>query len=189
MDPDDSLTPEPGEGYTPAIPGHKRLEPLRAVRMPRYKAQAWIQAPKEQVYDAILTPEVWSEIMPRLADLDVQPTNAEGFRMDVEHTLAGVGIDRTIVTQECDPADRLVVDLAGALEGTYKLDLGEQGTGTKIDLDAKYDLTYPVLDRVLRRYSDRYNQQFDAMLENLKHHVEHQPDHDQPPETTSKPQA
>jgi len=141
--------------------------------MGKYVKQIWISAPREDVIDAIKTPDTWRVIVPSMQDAEVTEADDDGYRLDFTYKLGGVRIKRAIETGEAEADDQWIFELTGMITGTYTFDISEQGTGTRVKFDAQYNVSNRVLERITRRFANRYvTRQLDSLLSNLKHYLE-----------------
>ena len=148
------------------------LQPYTFV-MQKYAKQIWISAPPEDVLDAVDTPDTWNIIVPSMRDAEVTERDGRGYRLEFGYSLAGVRVKRTLETKATESNSQRAFEFSGAMSGSYRFDITEQGVGTRVKLDVEYAFSSRVLDRLSRQFASQYvTRQFDSMLGNLKHYVE-----------------
>lgn len=133
-----------------------------------------IDAQPEDVFAYMDDPHNQVEITPSLTEVrDIEELPNGGKRLGYTYQMAGVGLDGTMETTEYEPAERVVFEMTGAIDGTIEWTFETENGTTRVTYTAEYDLPVPVLDRVVEPFAVRYNErELETTLANLKTRLE-----------------
>lgn len=133
--------------------------------MPSYKDQFWFNIQPSTVYNGLCSPQIWRETLTKTQS----ETQESGFPVTYSHRLGKQQLELTETTEE----KRIEFEDTGAINADYTFKIEPQGTGTKVEFDASYTVTYPLVQRlvgnVVRRYFER---RFESMLEHLQRQIQ-----------------
>lgn len=129
--------------------------------MPSYKDLFWLNIQPRAVYYELSSPHLWHSA---LAKPQSETQEAE-FPVTYSHRLGKQHLKITETTEE----ERIEFEDTGAINANYTFKIEPQGTGTKIEFDARYTVTYPLVQRLVGNVVGRYfERRFESMLDQLQ---------------------
>lgn len=146
--------------------------------MPTIEDGVWIDAPVDEVFDYMVSPENHVDFMPSLIEIeDVADIPSGGTEGEFAFKMLGVRLDGHFRDVEFDPPARREYRLEGDIEGTMTYDLRSEDGGTWLDVRNVSEPPGPdfvgrLTDRLVARYLTR---EIRSTLQNVKMVVEEAP--------------
>jgi carbon monoxide dehydrogenase subunit G len=133
-----------------------------------------IDSPPAEVFSFIDEPRNHVKITPSLVEVrDIETLPEGGTRAEYHYKLAGVELVGQVEDVKRSAGERLVQKLSGAIDGTIRYELRQNGE-TVVRYEANYRLPDTVVDTVLAPVAETYNErEAEATVENLKLLLEH----------------
>lgn len=143
--------------------------------MPTIEDDIWIDAPIDEVFEYMASPENHVDVMPSLVDISgVADRPTGGYEGDFTFEMLGVSLDGRFRDVEFEPPDRRVYRLEGDIEGTTTYDLRREDGGTRVRAKNVSEAPGPefvgrLTDPLVARYLAR---EIESTLQNVKMIVE-----------------
>ena len=134
-----------------------------------------IDAPLNEVFDYLDTPENQVEITPSLSASElVERLDNGGSHVRFTYSMAGISLDGEVRATTYEPNERIGFEMTnGPLDGTITWTFDGDNTQTTVTYAADYTVPTPVLQSVAETFAQRYNErELKTTLQNLKDRLE-----------------
>jgi hypothetical protein len=133
-----------------------------------------VDASIERIVQFLETPRSHCKVVPGLLALEtVRPVEDEAWRGQYVYKLAGVQLEGTIRTVNCELPTAMDLELSGAIDGEVRVrfDMAD-GEGVTIAVRVEYDLPETILAAVPEATATAYvRRELECTLGNLKTHL------------------
>ena len=142
--------------------------------MIKIKRQIHIDAPVDEVFDFVTAPENMPEVWPSMIKTEnIEPSATGGQDFDWEYKMAGMPFHGHSETLEFVPNKHVVIENKEGIPSKFIWDYSPDNGGTRLDLEAAYEIPVPILGKLAEKVVRRINEnEADAMLANIKAAVE-----------------
>jgi uncharacterized membrane protein len=134
-----------------------------------------IDAPLDEVFDYLDTPENQVEITPSLSASElIERLDNGGSHVRFTYSMAGISLDGEVRATTYEPNERIEFEMTnGPLDGTITWTFDADGGATHVTYAADYTVPTPVLQSVAEAFAQRYNErELQTTLQNLKDRLE-----------------
>ncbi len=142
--------------------------------MAKLDREVMINAPVEEVFQFVATPENFPEVWPSMVEVtNVEALPGGGHRFSWVYKMAGVKLNGESETVEYEENSRMVSETKGGIQSRFVWTFSAEGDGTRLNVDIEYTVPVPVAGKLAESVIVKMNdREATTLVSNIKDRLE-----------------